>query len=121
MMLSLARDIPQANASTHAGKWEKSRFMGVELTGKVLGVIGCGNIGSIVCERAHGLRMKVIGYDPFLSDERAGDLNVEKVDLGTLFARADYITLHVPLTDATRGIIDSAPIPPMTRGVKSDG
>jgi D-3-phosphoglycerate dehydrogenase len=118
MMMALARQLPAADRSTRAGKWEKSRFMGVELTGKVLGVIGCGNIGSIVCERAHGLRMKVLAYDPFLSEARAEDLHVEKVDLDTLFARADFITLHVPLTDSTRDIIDAEAIAKMRRGVR---
>ena len=108
MMLSLAREIPQADASTQAGKWEKNRFMGVEITGKTLGVIGCGNIGSIVCDRAQGLRMKVIGFDPFLTEERARDLGVEKVELDELLKRADFITLHTPLTDKTRNIIDAA-------------
>src|SRR5919107_2307933 len=98
MMFALARQIPQADASTQAGKWEKNRFMGVELTGKALGIIGCGNIGSIVAERALGLRMRVIAYDPFLSPERATNLGVEKVDLPELFKRADFITLHTPLT-----------------------
>jgi D-3-phosphoglycerate dehydrogenase len=107
LMFALARDIPQANASTHAGKWEKSRFMGVELTGKSLGIIGCGNIGSIVAERALGLRMKVLAYDPFLTAERATDLGVEKLDLDDLLSRADFITLHTPLTDQTRGILDA--------------
>src|SRR5262245_11733349 len=87
LMLALARQLPQADASTQAGKWEKNRFMGVEITGKTLGVIGAGNIGSIVCDRAHGLRMKVIAYDPFLSPERARDLGLEKVDLDTLLKR----------------------------------
>ena len=91
--------------SSRAGKWEKSRFMGVELTGKVLGVIGAGNIGSIVCDRARGLKMKVIAYDPFLGQERADQMGVEKVDLDELLSRADFITLHVPLTDATRNIL----------------
>src|SRR5947208_9042084 len=81
LMLALARQIPQADTSTQAGKWEKNRFMGVEITAKTLGIIGCGNIGSIVADRAHGLRMKVIAYDPFLSIERARDLAVEKVAL----------------------------------------
>src|SRR3974390_3204056 len=94
LMLALARQIPQADASTQAGKWEKNRFMGVEITGKTLGVIGCGNIGSIVADRAIGLKMKVIAYDPFLSSERAIDLGVEKVDLDELFKRSDFITLH---------------------------
>ena len=102
LMFALARQIPAADRSTQAGKWEKSRFMGVELTGKTLGVIGCGNIGSIVADRALGLKMKVIAYDPFLSDERARDLGVEKVELDDLLARADFITLHTPLTDPTR-------------------
>jgi D-3-phosphoglycerate dehydrogenase len=118
MMFALARDIPQANASTHAGKWEKSKFMGVELTGKTLGIIGCGNIGAIVADRAQGLRMKVLGYDPFLSVERAKDLGIEKVDLDTLFARSDFITLHTPLTEATRNIIDAKAIEKMKKGVR---
>ncbi len=100
-MLALARQIPQADASTQAGKWEKNRFMGVEITGKTLGVIGCGNIGSIAAERGIGLKMKVIAYDPFLSPERALDLGVEKVELDDLLKRADFITLHTPLTDKT--------------------
>jgi D-3-phosphoglycerate dehydrogenase len=118
MMFALARDIPQANASTHGGKWEKSKFMGVELTGKTLGIIGCGNIGAIVADRAQGLRMRVIAYDPFLSSERAKELNVEKVDLDELFPRADFITLHTPLTDATRNIIDAKSIAKMKKGVR---
>src|SRR4029434_4470095 len=84
MMFALARQLPQADKSTQAGKWEKSRFLGVELTGKTLGIVGCGNIGSIVADRAQGLRMKVIAYDPYLSEDRARDLNVQKVDLAEL-------------------------------------
>ena len=118
MMFALARDSPQANASTHAGKWEKSKFMGVELTGKVLGIVGCGNIGAIVADRAQGLRMRVIAYDPFLSVERAKELNVEKVELDDLFPRADFITLHTPLTDATRNIIDAKAMARMKKGVR---
>src|SRR6266508_1661419 len=102
LLLSLARQIPQADTSTQAGKWEKNKFMGVEITAKTLGVIGCGNIGSIVADRGHGLRMKVIAYDPFLSPERARALAVEKVELAELFKRADFITLHTPLTDKTK-------------------
>ncbi|MCB1335190.1 MAG: phosphoglycerate dehydrogenase [Roseivivax sp.] len=105
MMFAVARQIPEASASTHAGKWEKSKFMGVELTGKTLGVIGAGNIGGIVCDRARGLKMKVIAYDPFLSDEKAEKMQVEKVELEDLLKRADFITLHVPLTDSTRNIL----------------
>ncbi|MGH6927969.1 MAG: phosphoglycerate dehydrogenase, partial [Dongiaceae bacterium] len=118
MMFALARQIPQADKSTQAGKWEKSRFMGVELTGKTLGIVGCGNIGSIVAERAHGLKMKVIAFDPFLSDERARDLNVQKVDLDTLLTRADIITLHTPLTDSTRNLIDAKAIAKTKKGVR---
>ncbi len=118
MMLALAREIPQADASTQAGKWEKNRFMGVEITGKTLGVIGCGNIGSIVVDRAHGLRMKVIAYDPFLSPERAVALGVEKVELPDLFRRADFISLHTPLTDKTRNIIDATALTQMKKGVR---
>jgi len=118
LMLALAREIPQADASTQAGKWEKNRFMGVEITGKTLGVIGCGNIGSIVAERALGLKMKVIAFDPFLSPERAVDLGVEKIDLDELFKRSDFITLHTPLTEKTRNIIDAAAIAKMRKGVR---
>jgi D-3-phosphoglycerate dehydrogenase len=105
LMFALARELPAADASTQSGKWEKNRFMGVELTSKTLGLIGAGNIGSIVAERALGLRMRVIAYDPFLTPERALDLGVEKVELADLLARADFITLHTPLTDQTRNIL----------------
>lgn len=118
LMLALARQIPQADASTQAGKWEKNRFMGVEITGKTLGVIGCGNIGSIAAERGIGLKMKVIAYDPFLSPERALDIGVEKVELDELLKRADFITLHTPLTDKTRNILDAKAIEKMKKGVR---
>ncbi|MGA7610341.1 MAG: phosphoglycerate dehydrogenase, partial [Xanthobacteraceae bacterium] len=118
LMLALARQIPQADTSTQAGKWEKNRFMGVEITGKTLGVIGCGNIGSIVADRAVGLRMKVIAYDPFLSPERAIDLGVEKVDLAELLRRADFITLHTPLTDKTKDILDARALATTKPGVR---
>jgi D-3-phosphoglycerate dehydrogenase / 2-oxoglutarate reductase len=118
MMFAVARQIPEANASTHAGKWEKSKFMGVELFNKTLGVIGAGNIGGIVCDRAVGLKMKVIAYDPFLSDERAKQLGVTKVDLDDLLARADFITLHVPLTDKTRNILSRENLAKTKKGVR---
>ncbi|MFV0336068.1 MAG: phosphoglycerate dehydrogenase [Tropicimonas sp.] len=118
MMFAVARQIPEASASTHAGKWEKSSFMGVELTGKVLGVIGAGNIGGIVCERAVGLRMKVIAYDPFLSDERATKLGVTKVELNELLARADFITLHVPFTEKTANILSRENLARTKKGVR---
>ena len=118
MMFAVARQIPEASASTHAGKWEKSKFMGVELTGKTLGVIGAGNIGGIVCERALGLRMKVVAYDPFLSQERAEKLGVQKVELDDLLARADFITLHVPKTEQTSNILNAEAIAKMKPGVR---
>ena len=118
LMFAVARQIPEANASTHAGKWEKNRFMGVEITGKTLGVIGCGNIGSIVATRGVGLKMTVIAFDPFLSESRAAELGVEKVELDELFARSDFITLHTPMTDKTRGIVDAAAIAKMKKGVR---
>src|SRR5271167_1411761 len=118
MLFALCRQIPAADRSTQAGKWEKSRFMGVELTGKTLGVIGCGNVGASVAVRALGLRMKVLAYDPFLSAERAVDLGVEKATLDELLAAADFVTLHTPLTDATKNLIDAAAIAKMKRGVR---
>ncbi len=118
LMLALARQIPEADASTRASKWEKSRFMGVEVTSKILGLIGCGNIGSIVADRAQGLRMKVIAFDPFLTPERALELGVEKVELDDLLARADFISLHTPLIDATRNILDAGAFKKMKPGMR---
>ncbi|WP_169542960.1 phosphoglycerate dehydrogenase [Sneathiella aquimaris] len=118
MMFAVSRHIPAANQSTQAGKWEKSKFMGVELYGKTLGIIGCGNIGSIVADRAIGLKMKVVAFDPFLSPERAVELGVEKVELDELFAKADYISLHTPITDGTRNIINAENIAKMKDGVR---
>jgi D-3-phosphoglycerate dehydrogenase len=118
MMYAVARQIPEANASTHEGKWEKSKFMGVELFSKTLGVIGAGNIGSIVIDRALGLKMKVIAYDPFLTEERAAKLGVEKVELDDLLGRADFITFHVPLTDKTRNILSREAIAKLKPGVR---
>jgi D-3-phosphoglycerate dehydrogenase len=118
LMLALARQIPAADVSTQAGKWEKNRFMGVEITGKTLGVIGAGNIGSIVVDRALGLRMRVIAYDPFLSPERALEIGVEKVELDDLFKRADFITLHTPLTEKTKNIVDAKALAMTKKGVR---
>jgi len=118
LMMALARELPAANASTQAGKWEKNRFLGVELTGKVLGLIGAGNIGSIVADRAKGLRMRVIAFDPYLSPERATSLGIEKVELNDLLARADFVTLHVPLTNETRNIISADAINRMKKGAR---
>ncbi|WP_306114641.1 MULTISPECIES: phosphoglycerate dehydrogenase [unclassified Roseovarius] len=118
MMFAVARQLPEASASTHAGKWEKSKFMGVELTSKTLGVIGAGNIGGIVCDRARALKMKVIAYDPFLSEEKAAKMGVEKVELDELLPRADFITLHVPLTDQTRNILSRENLEKTKKGVR---
>jgi D-3-phosphoglycerate dehydrogenase len=118
LMMALAREIPAANASTHAGKWEKNRFMGVELYGKTLGLIGCGNIGGIVADRAKGLKMHVIAYDPYLSAERAAELGVEKVELDDLLARADFISLHTPKTPETKNIVSAEAIAKMKKGVR---
>jgi D-3-phosphoglycerate dehydrogenase len=117
MMFALARQLPAADASTQAGKWEKNRFMGVELYGKTLGLIGAGNIGGIVADRALGLKMKVVAYDPFLSPERAVEMGVEKVELEDLLARADVITLHTPLTDKTRNILSAENLAKTRKGV----
>ncbi len=118
LMFALARQLPEADASTQAGKWEKNRFMGVELTGKTLGLIGAGNIGSIVADRAQGLKMKVVAFDPFLSPERAIEIGVEKVELDQLLARADFITLHTPLTDQTRNILSAENLAKTKKGVR---
>src|SRR6201985_110253 len=118
LMLALARELPAANASTQAGKWEKNRFMGVEITGKVLGLIGAGNIGSIVADRAKGLRMRVVAYDPFLSPERAVELGVEKGELNDLLARADLTTLHVPMTRETKTILSADALAKTKKGVR---
>ncbi|WP_309621921.1 phosphoglycerate dehydrogenase [Novosphingobium sp.] len=118
LIFALARQIPEANAQTQAGKWPKNDFMGVEVTGKTLGLIGAGNIGSIVASRALGLRMKVVAFDPFLSPERAVELGIEKVELDDLLARADFITLHTPLTDQTRNILSAENLAKTKKGVR---
>ncbi|MGJ0504700.1 MAG: phosphoglycerate dehydrogenase [Methylocystis sp.] len=118
LMFALAREIPAADASTQAGKWEKNRFLGVEITGKTLGIIGCGNIGANVAERGLGLKMRVIAFDPYLTEERASELGVEKVELDDLLARADFITLHTPLTPQTRNILSAESIAKTCKGVR---
>jgi D-3-phosphoglycerate dehydrogenase len=117
LLFAAARQIAAADVSTQAGKWEKNRFMGVELYAKTLGLIGCGNIGALVAERALALKMKVIAYDPFLSAERAVKLGVEKVELDDLLARADLISLHTPLTDKTKNILSVEALGRTKRGV----
>ena len=118
LMFALARDLPEADKSTQAGKWEKNRFMGVEVTNTTLGLIGAGNIGSIVADRAIGLKMKVVAYDPFLTPERAVEMGVEKVELDELLKRADFITLHTPLTDSTRNILSRENLAKTKKGVR---
>jgi len=117
MMMSLSRKIPSANKSTHAGKWEKSKYMGQEIFGKTLGIIGCGNIGAIVADRAIGLKMKVIAFDPFLSSERAIEFGVEKLEFDELLKRSDFITIHTPLTEGTKGVINAKAMSKMKKGV----
>ena len=118
LTLGLMRNLPQANNSTHKGKWEKSKYMGQEVTGKILGIIGCGNIGSIVADRAKGLRMRVIAYDPFLTPERANILGVKKVELNDLLQQSDVISLHVPMTEQTKNIINKKTIGKCKKGVR---
>jgi len=117
LMLSLARHIPQANASMKEGKWEKKKFMGIEVMDKTLGIIGLGNIGSIVASRASGLKMNIIAYDPFLSEERAKQKGVELVSLDELFAKSDFITIHTPLTPETKNMINKDTFAKMKDGV----
>jgi D-3-phosphoglycerate dehydrogenase len=117
LMFALARKIPQANASTHAGKWEKNKFEGVELTGKTLGIVGCGNVGSIVADRAKGLKMNVIVYDPALNQEKANAMGVKLVTLDELYAQSDFITFHVTLNDKTKGMVNKETISKMKKGV----
>ncbi|MEL6299704.1 MAG: phosphoglycerate dehydrogenase [Pseudomonadota bacterium] len=118
MMLALVRQIPAADTSTQASKWEKNRFLGTEITGKTLGIIGCGNIGSIVADRAIGLRMRVVAFDPFLTEDRALEIGVQKVELAELLSRADIISLHTPLTDKTRNILGPAALARTKPGVR---
>jgi D-3-phosphoglycerate dehydrogenase len=118
MMFALARHIPQAHASTHAGKWEKNKFEGVEITGKTLGVVGCGNIGGVVADRALGLKMQVLVFDPAMTTERARELGVKMVTLDELYAKADFITYHVTINPATKGMINKDAIAKMKKGVR---
>ncbi len=119
MMFAVARQIPAADASTRAGKWEKSRFMGVEISGKTLGLIGAGNIGSVVASRAIGLKMKVIAHDPFLSAERAVAMGVERIDdLDELLGRADFISLHLPKTEKTANLLSAERIARIRPGAR---
>lgn len=116
MMFSLARHIPQANQTTHAGQWAKSRYTGIELSGKMLGIIGSGNIGSIVATKALGIGLKVQAYDPYLTQDRANSLGINKVDLEQLLSTSDIISLHVPKTEETENIIDATALNTMKKG-----
>jgi len=118
LIMAMARQIPQAVESTLAGRWEKSKFMGIEVMNKTLGIIGCGNIGAVVADRAQGLKMRVIAFDPYLSPEKAEQLGIEKVSLDDLFGRADFISMHTPLTENTKNIINADSIAKMKKGVR---
>jgi len=118
LMLALARNIPQANVSLKSCEWRRSDFMGTEVKGKTLGIIGLGNVGSEVARRAHGLEMKLIGYDPFISDERAANLQVELVSLEQLFKDSDFITLHIPLKESTKSLIGAEELASMKPSVR---
>jgi D-3-phosphoglycerate dehydrogenase / 2-oxoglutarate reductase len=118
LMLALARAIPAATASTTSGKWEKKKFLGNELRGKTLGVIGLGNIGQEVVRRARNFEMRIVAVDPFVSSQTAKDLGVDLVSLDESFAQSDYLSLHVGLTPETRGMINAASIAKMKRGVR---
>jgi D-3-phosphoglycerate dehydrogenase / 2-oxoglutarate reductase len=118
MLMALARQIPQAVGSTKAGRWEKNRFLGVELMGKTLGVIGLGRIGSVVAQRARAFGMSVLAYDPYFTPEAAREIGIEMLPLDEIFPRADFITVHTPLTEETRGIINAAAIEKMKPGVR---
>jgi len=115
-MLALARHVAQATASVKGGKWEKKRFQGHELQGKTLGVVGIGNIGSVVVSRCQAMGMQVVAYDPFISPEAAAKLGVTLVPLEEIWARADVISLHVPLTDQTRHLVDARALERMKKG-----
>jgi D-3-phosphoglycerate dehydrogenase len=118
LMMALARHIPQANATLRRGDWRRSDFVGTELCGKTLGVVGLGNIGAIVSDRARGLKMKIVAYDPFLTQEAATRLGVELATLEEVYARADFLTVHTPLTDDTRGMVGDDAFAAMRDGVR---
>src|SRR5207247_8703347 len=119
LLMSLARHVPAADTSTHSGKWERGKFVGTQLAGKTLGVIGLGRVGREVARRAAGLDMKVIGYDPFLSPERAAQLGIESVaGLPQLLPRCDFITVHVPLTEETKALIGAEELKPLKPGCR---
>ena len=118
MMLALARSIPQATASMKSGKWEKGKFIGSEVCGKILGIVGIGNIGSLVADRAQGLKMRVLAFDPYISQEAAKRLGVELVSLDELYARSDFVSIHTPLNPETRGMVGAAAYAKMKKGVR---
>lgn len=118
MMLAVARHIPQANATLRAGQWKRNDFVGTEICGKTLGVVGLGNIGAVVADRAKGLAMKVVAYDPFVTAEAAARAGIELVPLEELYARADFLSVHTPLTPETKGLIGTAALEQMKKGVR---
>jgi len=118
LLLAQARRVPEADSLLRAGTWDRKRFQGVELHDKTLGVLGLGKIGTLVAQRASAFGMRIIGYDPFVSAERARRLGVELVDLGTLFAESEFITIHLPMTRETRHLVDADAIAKMRDGVR---
>jgi D-3-phosphoglycerate dehydrogenase len=118
LLLALSRHIPQANASLKMGKWEKKKFMGVEIFNQTLGIIGLGNIGQVVADRARGLKMRVIAYDPFISKEAMKKKGVEKFTLDRLLEQSDYITLHIPLNKETKYLLNKSAFQKMKKGVR---
>src|SRR5215211_6839441 len=118
LLISLARSIPQANSSLKAGRWERKKFIGVELQGKTLGIIGLGRIGRVVASRARAMGMTIIAYDPFIAVEQARDLEIELAPLDEVYARADFLTVHTPLTSETRGLIDRNALSKMKQGAR---
>jgi D-3-phosphoglycerate dehydrogenase len=118
LLVSLARQIPQANSSLKAGKWERKKFIGVELQGKTLGIIGLGRIGRVVAGRARALGMTIVAYDPFIAPDQAHDLEIELAPLEEVYMRADFLTVHTPLTNETRGLIDREVLSKMKHGAR---
>ncbi|HTG88446.1 MAG TPA: hydroxyacid dehydrogenase, partial [Pyrinomonadaceae bacterium] len=118
LLISLARSIPQANSSLKAGRWERKKFIGVELQGKTLGIVGLGRIGRVVASRARALGMQIVAYDPFIAPEQARDLEIELAPLDDVYARADFLTVHTPLTAETRGLIDREVFAKMKPGAR---
>src|SRR5215510_9354029 len=118
LLISLARSIPQASSSLKAGRWERKKFIGVELQGKTLGIVGLGRIGRVVASRARAMGMLIVAYDPFIAPEQARDLEIELAPLEDVYTRADFLTVHTPLTPETRGLINREVLAKMKQGAR---